>query len=316
MAAKTLDHLVSLLRAQPSELDAFLAAVVDDEAIDGTKATIRCYALSLDGALLPRQSDLARHLVERLIDFAIPRSEITKAQKESDRTGSTAPMFRLARKASALFTSSATTGEPGELLLYHLAETFLRATQVLCKLPLKTNNEMHVHGIDGMHVRYDATTTALHLYWGESKLKTSFSSAVEDAMEDLKPYLCGDTQKVRERDLELVRDNIDFDNDAMENAFLEYLNPRSPQNNATVHRGMSLVGFDYEHYPKTPNALDREKVAALVKGSFKKWKTAVRKRVIDAAPLDVIDLDVFLIPMPSTEGFRAAFLKELTNAAS
>jgi hypothetical protein len=303
MAAKTLDHLLKLLRATPSELDAFLAAVINDEAIDGTKATIRCYALCLDGASLPRQADLARHLVERLIDFAIPRSEITKAQKESERSGTTAPMFRLARKASSLFTSSATTGEPGELLLYHLAETFLRATQVLCKLPLKTNNEMHVHGVDGMHVRYDATTKTLNLYWGESKLKTSFSSALEDAMNDLKPYLCGDTHKTRERDLELVRDNIDFGNEAMENAFLEYLDPKSPKNNATVHRGMSLVGFDYEHYPKAPNAIDRDKVAELVKDSFKKWKTAVRKRVVDAKPLDAIDLDVFLVPCRPPKNF-------------
>jgi hypothetical protein len=318
MVAKSkVAKLVELLRSKPTELDAYLVGVIGDELLDGTKATLRCYALCLDGSLLPRQDDLARYLVERLIDYAIPRSEIQAAIEASEQPGnSTAPMFRLVRKAASLFTSQATTGEPGELLLYHLAETVLRATQVLCKLPHKTNSAMHVHGIDGMHVRYDAHSKSLHLYWGESKLKTSFSSALEDGLEDLKPYLCGDTHATRERDLELVRDHVDFADDAIEDAFLEYLDPNSTKHNATVHRGLSLIGFDYEHYPSAPNALDREKLFALLRDSYKRWKPAVQKRVTDAKPLDSIELDVFLVPMPSTEEFRAAFLRELSHVSS
>jgi hypothetical protein len=37
-------------------------------------------------------------------------------------------------------------------------------------MPPKPNSEVHVHGIDGIHVGIDEATGKLALYWGESKL--------------------------------------------------------------------------------------------------------------------------------------------------
>ena len=58
------------------------------------------------------------------------------------------------------------SGEGGELPLYLLLEMLLGLPQLLCKMPLKTSAETHLHGVDGVHGKL-LPSGDLALYWGE-----------------------------------------------------------------------------------------------------------------------------------------------------
>jgi hypothetical protein len=79
-------------------------------------------------------------------------------------------------------------------------------------MSLKTNTQVHVHGIDGIHGFFEAATNKLKLFWGESKLHKSTDGAIKDAIEGLSKFLLdrqGSTARGR-RDIELLRDGVDL----------------------------------------------------------------------------------------------------------
>ena len=81
--------------------------------------------------------------------------------------------------ALSLFPDIESSGEGGELLLFVLAETLLRLPQILCKMSLKTNLRMHVHGADGVHAGVDPGMGRVALWWGESKIYDAASAIRE-----------------------------------------------------------------------------------------------------------------------------------------
>lgn len=59
-------------------------------------------------------------------------------------------------------------GEPGELIAFVILEAFFQAPQIACKMYLKTNENMPVHG--SVHIKFDESKDSIEILWGESKL--------------------------------------------------------------------------------------------------------------------------------------------------
>jgi hypothetical protein len=317
LLAKTRDSLDAkidaLLRGERTDLDALLTRVKIDIEIPSTKTRAHCYVVSLDGNAMDRAQDLAREAMSRLIDYAIPRSEIRKAQESDQRLQTTRHVSQLRAKAKQLFARVENSGEAGEVLLYMLTQTFLQIPQIFCKMPHKTNGQVHVHGIDGIHARVDPSTQHLALYWGESKLHASTSKALNECLDSLKPFFVntGGSDARSERDLQLLRDHIDLNDPALETAILAYLDrDRNYQN--LKFRGICLVGFDHNCYPSTPNSKELKAVIADAETALTTWAKALATQVVARPPLQAIELEAFLLPFPSVSKFREAFRRELS----
>ncbi|MEA2569264.1 MAG: hypothetical protein QOI24_1265 [Acidobacteriota bacterium] len=302
-----------LLRGDGRELDAFLTVVERDVMVPDTKATIHCNVVSLDGNLMPRVKDLARSLALSVVEYAIPRREIEEADAADRKNNNKRRTTELVIKARQLFTSLDRTGEGGELLLYMFAQSQLKLPQVFCKMALKTNRQMHVHGIDGIHAGYDADSGQLALYWGESKLHKTIASAVTECLDSIKPYVCGEggTGAAYERDLQLMRDNIDLADPALEAAILTFLDRDHPLYNKVQFRGVCLVGFDETLYPKVHNEKELDALVSEARVALQKWVEMIGGHITKRPPLASIHLEVFLLPFPSVEYFRKAFLHEI-----
>jgi len=205
------DALIPLLRAQPDALSAYIETVACNVEITGTRSRAHCHFVTLDGNKRPRVKDFARFIGHKIVDFAIPRSEIRRALNHAAATGSTALIVEINSKARNLFTHLPSSGEGGEVLLSVLAEAVLRLPQILTKMVLKTSSEMHVHGCDGIHLAVNRENGNLSLYWGESKLYRDGASAVRECLACLAPYLldAGGSDAAQYRDLQLIRDGIE-----------------------------------------------------------------------------------------------------------
>lgn len=177
-----------MVRGCAKSFDGLLIEVGNPKIHLNTLTTSRTHFVVKNGNGNPRIEDLAKVLSERVIDYCIPRSRIKEAEAVLRETGSSSAFFRLGTEARDLFSRMQRSGEGGELLLYALLEYIIGAPQILCKMALKTNSQMHVHGSDGVHAKF-LPNGNLALYWGESKLHANPSSAIDSCFKSIEPFL-------------------------------------------------------------------------------------------------------------------------------
>lgn len=291
---------------------AYLDSLEVDTSVASTKTVIRWHRVGHDATLdRPDTEKLIDKLIWLLIDFACTRQELDEAVIAVKNTGSAQAMSTLHEKARRLFTTSATTGEPGELMLYFLAEHLLKYPQVLCKFPLKTNPKVHAHGADGVHASVCPDTGHLRLHWGEAKLHQKLSQAVDECFSSLSELILEPpgAKKTKRRDVELLRDYIDLNEPGLEMALRAYLDPDDTLSKKIRFCGLALIGFDLADYGALTNEVAKKEVAA-ISARIQDW-TAKIKSALEKHELVGITIDVFCVPFSSVQAFRDAFLKRL-----
>lgn len=294
------ESVARLARGEPSTLEGLLVAVGEPRSVAGTRVACRTHFVARDGNGRVRLDALAEYLALGIVDYCIPRSRSRRAHDAYIRTGSTVEIVRLTEEARGLFTALERSGEAGELLLYTLLETVLGVPQILCKMPLKTNSQMHVHGTDGIHAKV-LEDGGLALYWGESKLHATVNSAIDEAFASLAPFLLDEGPGAARRDLMLLRDNLDTGMDEVTAALIRYFDGSGLSARLEV-RAACLVGFDLADYP-SPHAEDGEAIAEAVNKSIESWVSRVGARVAQH-DVTTFEIEVFLVPLPSVEAFR------------
>jgi hypothetical protein len=192
--------------------------------------------------------------------------------------------------------------------LFALAEKLLQLPQLICKMSLKTNTRMHIHGADGLHAGVDEQTGKLLLYWGESKIFGDVTSAVRDCLKSLAPML--QDHEASKRDLQLLQRHLDVDNEDLENALKKVLNPDDPAFNSLEFRGLCLVGFDCDAYPKGPSKIELDAVVSAITSTLPGWKQHVAKRVTEEK-IDAFSMHFLFVPIPSADEFRKLFREHL-----
>ena len=309
------EALSALVRDNGDDPSAYLDTLVDESIIDGTQTLVRWHRICHDGTLdRPDTEKLLDKLFKLVIDFACTRKELADALASlvPGKSPSAQAFSALQEKARGLFTTSSTTGEVGELLLYFLAEHLLKYPQVLCKFPLKTNPNVHAHGADGVHASVDPLTGHLRLHWGEAKLYQSLSSAADDCCESLSELILDPpgAKKSKKRDIELLlRDFIELENPALELAIRAYLDPDKALSNKVRFCGLAVVGFDLADYDALTKEVAQKETAAIAARTVmwgRKFKKSVEKHKLIG-----ITIDAFCIPFTSVQDFRNAFLKRL-----
>lgn len=308
--------LEDLARGSPSDLDAFFHVIKTDVAVGSTSATCHFHCIQLDGNGRPRIEALVAHLLHHLLDYSIPRRRISEAFADHTATKSTFKIAKLLNEAKTLFSKLAKSGEGGELILFLMAERFLKLPQLICKMNLKTSTQMHFHGADGLHAGVDTASGRLCLYWGESKLHGDVASAVRECMKSLAPMLTGSGGDggLGDRDLQLLGQFINIEDEPLEAALKGFLDPDSPLFNKVEYRGLCLVGFDDAQYPSQPNQSTTAKVAEIMTSQISNWHAAVNRRIIEER-LESFSIHVFLVPFPSVQDFRDSFKRALNYGA-
>lgn len=279
--------------------------------IQGQLVKIHCHCLTVDGNGRVQPHRLAEFMRNAVADYAIPRSKLAAAKARDARYNSTESVAELVERAKRSFTDLAKTGEGGEMLLFLLAERFLKLPQILCKMDLKTDTHMHYHGADGV---YAGVTPGgiLKLFWGESKIYKDASAAIRDCLASLAPFLIEPEHEEaeRERDLLLLSDKADLSNPALTAALKKYFDKSSVMSKRVQYCGVALVGFDAPFYPKDDVKAAADKIVEASRAELAGWSTRIGERV-KSEKLAQVEIELFCIPLPSADGFRTAFLKAM-----
>jgi hypothetical protein len=290
------------------DLKGVLTEVGETVDLEGTAARCRCHFVASDGNNRIKVDALADKVARQALEYCTPRSRLLEAQAEFERTGTYEGLIRLNNEARELFTKIDNSGEAGEMLLYLLLEVGLGLPQIFCKMPLKTNPQMHVHGVDGVHGSLESDGR-LGLYWCEAKLYESVSAATREGFSSLAPYLLDNGNGPAQRDLLLVREGLDTGNKDLNQALKQFLDDDSPASRFRTVKGACLIGFSVEDYP-APFAEDEVSLVEEVKEQLDGWFTGAGNRVITER-IESFEIEIFCVPIPDVEAFRAAVKEKL-----
>lgn len=311
LSSITAADLTAALTGDPEVLDVHLSLVERDVVIDGCQVKIHCHCLSIDGNGRVQPHRLAEFMRNAVADYAIPRSQLAQAKARDTRHNSTEAVTALVEQARRSFTDIAKTGEGGEMLLFLLAERFLKLPQVLCKMDLKTDTRMYYHGADGVYAGV-TPEGILKLYWGESKIYKDAATAIKDCLASIAPFLIEPEHEEaeRERDLILLSDKADLSDPDLTAALKRYFDKTSPLSKRVKYCAVGLVGFDAAFYPDDKVQAIADKLAEAARVELKNWRVTIEKR-LKKEKLEQVEVQLFCLPLPSAENFRAAFLKAM-----
>lgn len=307
----TATDLASALTGNPEALEVHLTLVERDVVIAGNLVKIHCHCLTVDGNGRVQPYRLAEFMRNAAVDYAIPRSKVTHAKARDVKFNSTEAVAELIAQAKRTFTDLAKSGEGGEMLLFLLAERFLKMPQILCKMDLKTDTRMHYHGADGVYASV-TPEGILKLYWGESKIYGDANAAIRDCLKSLAPFLIEleHDEAERERDLVLLSDKADLSNPALTDALKKYFDRSSVMSKRVQYCGVALVGFDASVYPKGDARAVADEIIEASRRELAGWIKNIGKQ-LKSEKLDQMEIEFFCIPLPSAESFRGAFLKAM-----
>ena len=299
--------LGGLVRGEPNDFMHLMKEYESPFALDGTRTVVRTHFVAVDAGGTPAVDLLSSAMARAAMDFTIPRSRIDEAFRSFSETGSASHFSRLEQQARELFVEADGTGEGGELLLFLLMERLLGLPQLLAKMSLKTNSNVHVHGSDGVHARL-GEDGVLDVYWGESKLYKSSSDAFADCFSSIAPFLEPAGADTRRRDLLLVRENLNVQHAELANRLIQYFDDSNPMALKLRWNGVCLIGFDYSSYEDLHSSA-AEQVDDVAK-AVQRWKKSIDYRV-GKHSLTEIGIDVFCIPFPDVDALRKAVRKKL-----
>lgn len=274
--------------------------------LPGTKTTVRTHYLLSDASGNVRLAQLAEVLADQIIFFCIPRSDIKALSSlpEDQRIRANSQLYRRAQKTFA--RAQPMTGEGTELLLFSFLENILQVPQIMTKMSLKTAENVHVHGADAVHAALQDDGN-LALYWGEAKMYDDVGRALTACFESLEPFLRMDWEVIR-RDQWLLMHYLDMANEEVTLRLLQFFDQANEESVKVEARGACVIGFDLEDYPKLPH--DLESVQSTIDSSIENWSKKITTR-LNSRGLAGIELEIFLVPVPSAQSFRNAVLSTL-----
>lgn len=311
----TPSEIIALLSPKTPDLGARIATVSKTWSSSGTKISGRFFYVPLRDSK-PTIDDLIDVAHARMVNFAIPRARIAEAVAEMEENpGVIDPFVRLTTEARDLFIKTAEetgrSGELGEILLYMLVEWVLQAPIVACKMYLKTAQQMPVHGTDGIHLGHEDGT--LVMYWGESKMHSTLSSAITDIAASISGHVSD--PKKRQNEIRLVRANLNLDGMSAEaqEALKNYFDPYKPESNNMVDAYACFAGFDSKIYSQVESLSGVEAEAAFLTLYNKRIETACALILekVKGASLENFRFSYFLLPFPSVDDARQRFQSKL-----
>lgn len=305
---------IAALLGDFSSLEPRIRNLSYDTEVCSERIEVRCSYVSFrDGEIT--FAEFMDAVSSMIIPFCLPRKQISEATDQMaakpDHVTASRLMSELHEKARNLFIKakkgSHRSGEAGEIVLYILNEWILQAPQIVSKMYLKTNNNMPVHGTDGIHAKFDAELNKLIVYWGESKCHKALNSGLKDALTSISEFVNDGHEK---REIEIVSDHLDLGKYGTEaqDAILTYLDPYSKESNERITVFSCLLVFNAPKLKSDfddPDEVEKAFVSKINK-SVESFIESIKKNTEDFS-LGTKRFEFFLVPVPSVQKFRDEF---------
>lgn len=289
------------IEVQRKHYDACIDSIQHDLKIEGFDATLRFKYLKFDGNRQPKVKILAEIIANYLVYYSC-------SMRTWDRTPfNSYDHSQLERECREFLREYAQSGEAGEILLYFLLETVLRAPQMVAKLELKTNPKFETLGSDGIHMRWNPNENLIDVYFGEAKLYQTIYSALDELFVSLNNFHENDMVK---HELKLVTRHYKWADSRLKDAVLNFINPQEPNGDFRINHAC-LVGYDWNKYIEIlaqPQTAINDFINVYSQDTTR-LKNLLQSRFNNGFQYNKFKYEVFFLPFVSVDEFRESFLK-------
>ena len=274
----------------------------------------------------PDVRTLAEFLWLQAVNYVIPvrlRRRVYEEMKSSPSGADLASAARLVQRTKRAFIefnakNPYRASEVGELLAYLLALHHLGAVQLASKMALKTNSNMPVHGLDGIHARF--SDGVMTLFFLESKLAGSADSGVLKYAESVAGFGSNRKQYLLEYDIIGDLSNLTSLPEEERQLALTYLDVYGTEKANRLERSVGIICYSdsalySQKLPKTDNTPPAAHEAALAARLSKQYGAhrdlvgiALSKHGVDHAVCKV-----FLIAFPDVDLLRKTFYEVMNG---
>lgn len=307
------------LRENDEELDRYIGLVPIPDCSNGAHHRSKLLFLRFEEDV-PRDDAFIEHLLDSIIAYAIPKKkrQAALARSNESRTHTdTRPLARLHREARRLFLeydpdNTGRFGEIGELIAYCVAERHLGAAQIAAKLSLKTNSNMPVHGIDGIHAKF--ADGVMNVFWLESKLAQSANDGAKEFAISTAAFVSNRAQYLRELTIVTDFSNLDALPQDQKNVLLSYFDMYDSESVLQKRdRHVGFICYEEKIYSKgipiddsKPPSIHEEHFIELYAKQHKHHDEALLKH-LNGNNVKSTKLQAFFIAVPSVDGLRQKF---------
>ncbi|WP_033111548.1 DUF1837 domain-containing protein [Dickeya dadantii] len=306
------------------------------------KVNLLCLGFKED---MPKDKELAETLFLELVHYCIPHPVIEKRKKQAlDEGKDEARLYsELLREARSLFmkyklesaikkksgeteekfeqrvrNANSRYGEVGELISYCIAIHFLKASQLVSKMALKTSSEMPVFGLDGIHATIDADGT-LTVFYLESKITREFDSGSEQFSKSVSGFEID--RNGRRNEYRIIQDlsNLESLEGEERSKAINYFNPYSSQSSNVRERFIGIIAYSEKNYSnKLP--INDEAPLSIHFEHFKNGYTSSYQEKINTLTSDLTKAGAtlqkcraYIFALPDVDNFKLDFAKELSG---
>jgi hypothetical protein len=278
----------------------------------------------------PKLNELAEVLFHELINYCIPKKKLAEERRRARENGEPDTtlhmrLFAEARRAFIKYNRDLTKknantryAEVGELLAYCVAIHYLRAAQIAAKMALKTNSEMPVFGLDGIHARAESDGT-LTVFYLESKMTKDAESGSSQYADSAAKFEHDRKHELNE--LRIARDlsNLDAIEGPAREAALNYFNPYSTESAQVRERYVGVIAHTEALYEEKL-AIDDDTPVTIHETTFcEKYRALHSSRVItvrnhlEAEGVSLGKARAFFVAVPSVDQLKALFATEMSG---
>lgn len=270
----------------------------------------------------PDLDALAEHLSSASMDYVLSRRrrdafyiELNKAKNSSLR--SVPKMMRAVKDAFIEFRAAypERASEVGEVLAYCIALHHLGAAQLVSKMSLKTSHNMPVHGLDGIHAKFDRGV--LTVFFLESKVTSTATSGGRDYAKSLAGF--GTNKKQYLREYALIGDvgNLDALEGDERTQLLDFLDPYSNKDLPKRERSVGVICYSEKKLFSDILPIDdgdphkHEKHFASLYASDRERHQKNLKAQLEKQGVNIGKCSVYLIAVPDVGALREEFYNSL-----
>jgi hypothetical protein len=325
------------MSAQPSTLAKALSNLIEDS--DVSKFFRECDVSAPDTTgprttlLFPRFKEdepdiyrLCELLWMQVISYVIPvhrRQDAAKTISGSKTGANFAPAARLLAEAKSTFISYSEANphrasEVGELIAYMVASYYVQATQIVPKMSLKTNANMPVHGLDGIHAKLNGTL--MTLYFLESKLSKSAKNGASEYAKSTGSFYKNRKQYLLEFNLMANLGNLEALTDEHRESALKFFDVYGSGGPSRLERFIGVICYNEAEYSKklpkddstSPEAHEDAfeiRYKPLIADHQKAVQTYLTKNDVDCS-----DCQLFFIAFPNVDALRDVFYEVMKSA--
>lgn len=280
--------------------------LIENEKININDGIVNLFSMKIHNKSFDTDS-LIDKLSNSIVSYCLSQNDYEELSKKEEH----GTMYKRAVRLFRNYTSN--KGEIGEVILYSLLESHLKAPKILSKMKLKTSTNDYVKRADGIHM-LKIDDENYELIFGESKMYESLNDGIKDAINSIHELESRDRNNIVD-EIDLICTNISSEFAKENYELIKKIIKPSKNNDFEYDISFGVfVGFEIKisRYISLTGLEFKKKIKEKVKKDILDKMETIRSE-IKRLNLQNYNFYIYFIPFLDIDKTRTNIIKELTT---